>query len=266
MNELVRIVVPWVRVEQRDLFCKEWNISTSDPRIVFQRDVDREGSGATKNKGIARAIEQGASVVIILDDDCFPYDGQSIEQFIDAHVAALQPQPVEMFEAVTDPPSRGTPYFRAAIEMPVAASMGFWTEIGDHCAVRQLALDSAPMTFHRRAVYQRYFPLCGMNLAFRPAGWEPWWQFIEVPRFDDIWMGWLWQREAYWRGHCFNLAGPLVRHSRQSNVWANLREEAVHLEANETLWRKIAMHPIGNYDALTGLLPCPVRQRKPSPE
>ena len=158
--------------------------------------------------------------------------------------------------AVTNPPSRGTPYHCRTLKMPVAASMGFWTNIGDYDAPAQLVLGPAtPMTFDRRPVFGRYFPCCGMNLAFRPGQWLPWCQFIDVPRMDDIWMGWLWERHAYDLGYCFNLNGPLVRHSRQSNVWANLRDEARYLEANDTLWRDIAVNPAKDYETLRALLP-----------
>lgn len=143
------------------------------------------------------------------------------------------------------------------MEMPVAASMGFWTEIGDYCAPRQLTFGAThPMEFRQTTVFARYFPLCGMNFAFRPAGWDPWYYHVEnVGRFDDIWMGWLWQHEAYRRGYCFNLNGPLVRHSRQSNVWKNLRDETLHLEESETLWKQIAVSRADSYEKLSSLLP-----------
>ncbi|NOT09705.1 MAG: hypothetical protein HOP28_16045 [Gemmatimonadales bacterium] len=256
MSERFAVVVPWVSPQQRDAFLEAWNVPTMPDWLILQHDPNREGSGATKNKGIARAlVERHASIVVVLDDDCFPHETQTLGQLVEAHVKALQPQPVKLFSAVTRPVSRGTPYMTRTVEMPVAASMGFWTEIGDYCAVRQLAHNGRPMTFDDRPVFGRYFPLCGMNIAFRPLEWEPWFRFIEVPRFDDIWMGWLWQREAYRRLHCFNLAGPMVRHARQSNVWKNLQQEAVWLERNETLWRDIAMHPSGEYDQLRALLP-----------
>ena len=140
--------------------------------------------------------------------------------------------------------------------LDVAASIGFWTEVGDYCAVRQLAHNAQPMSFVRQSIYGQYFPLCGMNLAFEPKKWMPWCQFIDVARYDDIWMGWLWQREAYRRGYCFNLSGPLIRHSRQSNVWKNLKAEAEYLEENETLWREIAEDSSDEYDTLRRLLPC----------
>jgi hypothetical protein len=256
MRDDCAVVVPWVSEEQLDSFRRAWNVPDRKPDwLVLQHDSQREGTGATKNKGIERATREGAEVVVVLDDDCYPEGQTGLAEFVQRHLESLEPQEVELFEAVTDPPSRGTPYAGRTVTMPVAASMGFWSEVGDYCAVRQLALGAGPMTFSRKAMHGRYFPLCGMNLAFRPKDWFPWCRFIEVLRFDDIWMGWLWQREAYRRGCCFNLAGPTVRHARQSNPWTNLRQEAEYLERNEVLWREIAMHGSGDYGSLRGLLP-----------
>jgi hypothetical protein len=243
------IVVPWHNPEQIELFKNAWQISGSH-RVVFQQDKDKSGCALTKNRGIRRAIDEGAEVVIVLDDDCFPHEGQSLDEFIAAHQEALKPQQVVMLDAVTDPPSRGTPYFNRTIEMPVAASMGFWSHVGDYDAPGQLVHGAMkPMQFSRKAIAGRYFPLCGMNLAFRAEEW-PWCQFVNVPRFDDIWQGFLWQKKAYSAGQCFNLAGPLVRHSRQSNVWANLRDESINLERNETIWADIHAMPLSDYESM----------------
>jgi hypothetical protein len=253
------VVVPWVSQAQLDLFLAAWGIkrpAAAPDCLLLQHDAKREGCAVTKNRGIAAARELGAEVVVVLDDDCYPDGGlSSLEELAELHAAALAPQRVRMFEVVTDPPSRGTPYGNLTVEMPVAASMGFWSGIGDYCAVRQLATGAPPMEHRTAPVFGRYFPLCGMNLAFRPAEWSPWCNFIDVPRFDDIWMGWLWQREAYRRKHCFNLAGPVVRHARQSNPWRNLAVEARHLQANETLWAAIASSQADDYEALRALLP-----------
>lgn len=196
----------------------------------------------------------------MLDGDCYPSEeAETLEQLVEEHVRALEPQPVDLYVSSTYPPARGTPYHDASlsITLPVAASMGFWLQVPDYCGVRQLAFASegGDMVFNRETIYQRYFPLCGMNVAFRPADWWPWCQFIPVSRFDDIWMGWLWQREAYRRGHCFNLDGPLITHSRQSNVWKNLIDEARYLEQTETLWREIALSRHADYARLLELLP-----------
>jgi hypothetical protein len=253
MNAMV--VVPWCNPKQRDEFLSAWGVRAVPSWLVLQHDVHREGCAATKNKGVDEACERGADVVVVLDDDCFPHEAPSLERLMEAHAAALEPQRVKLFEVVTSPPSRGTPFGELTAEMPVAASMGFWVGVGDYCGVRQLATGAPPMEFKREPVHGRYFPLCGMNVAFRPSLWGPWRRFVDVPRFDDIWMGWLWQREAYRRRHCFNLAGPIVRHARQTNPWRNLVVEARHLEANETLWAEIAMSPHDDYESLAALLP-----------
>ena len=261
MNRLdFAVAAAWHDEKQRDQFLKAWGVSGEPDWLFLQRDVARDGCAVTKNKAIRRAVAAGAQVVVVLDDDCFPVDpGQTLPEFAALHAAALEPQPVRMFEVITDPPSRGTPYTELDLVMPIAASMGFWTEVGDYCAPRQLAFGAThPMTFSRRPVFGRFFPLCGMNYAFRPDGWDPWYHVVEgVGRFDDIWMGWMWQREAYRRGAAFNLNGPLVRHARQSNVWSSLIAEAGALRENETLWRAIATSSASSYDDLRALLPTP---------
>lgn len=245
-----KIVVPWHNRIQVDAFISAWGIASSDSRLIFQRDIDREGCAVTKNKGVEAAIHHGAEIIIVLDDDCFPHEGQTLSQLIADHEAALMPQPVTMFACVTNPPSRGTPYFNRTITMPVAASMGFWSHVGDYDAPGQLVHGATkPMQFFRSAIHGRYFPLCGMNLAFWASEW-PWCKFINVPRFDDIWQGFLWQKKAYSEGKCFNLGGPIVKHSRQSNVWKNLQEEALNLERNETIWQDIHNMPLADYETM----------------
>jgi len=259
----IAVVVPWVEPSEVEKFVEAWGADGDEDWLILHHDDRANGScGKPKNDGVQRAVvDHGAEIVIVLDSDCYPDPApvsgkdRSLIGLAESHVESLQPQRVDLYEAVTYPHSRGTPYALNWALLPVAASMGFWLGNGDHCAVRQLATNNAPMSHERKPIFGRYFSLCGMNLAFRPAMWNPWCRFIDVPRFDDIWMGWLWQREAYRRGFCFNLNGPFVKHSRQSNVWKNLRAEVEYLERNETLWRDIALHPSDDYESLVALLP-----------
>jgi hypothetical protein len=253
------VVTAWHRDAERAAFLKAWRLNAIPDWLVLQHDANLEGCGVTKNRGVREAVRRGAEIVVVCDGDCYPTaEAPTLYDLVLRHVAALEPQPVLIYQTVTDPPSRGTPYAELSITMPIAASMGYWLDVPDYCAVRQLAFAARPMTFVRETTYGRYFPLCGMNLAFRPRAWWPWCQFIEVSRFDDIWQGWLWQKEAYRRGCAFNLNGPLVSHARQSNVWSNLRDEALYLERTETLWRDIATYPSDDYGTLLGLLPAGV--------
>jgi hypothetical protein len=253
MRDLV--ITPWHNPHQKDRFLQAWGVNEDHPNLLLVQDEDKSGCAKTKNRGLLRARELKADLVVILDDDCFPsVEAPTLEALISEHRVSLRNQEVEMFEAVTSPPSRGTPYSRTTIEFPVAASMGFWENIGDFCAVRQLS-QLGPMQFRNKPIYGRYFPLSGMNLAFYLEQSWPWCQFIDVPRFDDIWMGWIWQKHAYANSQCFNLNGPSVVHSRQSNVWVNLRQEVENLEVNETLWVEIAKSSHLDYDSLVNLLP-----------
>lgn len=251
--------VAWHNREQRAAFLQAWGLDPDAPAphdLALVQDETRAGCAVTKNRAIREAVQRGADIVVVLDDDCYPdTPGMSLEEFGEHHARALEPQQVQGFLAVTDPPSRGTPFLTTTVERRVAASMGFWTHIGDYDAARQLAFGAThPMTFVRRPVFGEFFPFCGMNYAFRVKE-LPWAHVMErAGRWDDIWAGWIWQRAAYEVGACFNLAGPLVRHARQSNVWGNLREEVRHYEVNETLWRDIATARFSDYDTLVKLV------------
>jgi hypothetical protein len=250
-----KIIVPWHNPAQIQAFKDAWSINGEEDYLVLQYDENREGCAVTKNRGVERAIQKGAKTVIILDDDCFPESIDRLPELAEAHLECLHPVQVEMFQRVTEPISRGTPYQGRHVEMPVACSMGFWTNIGDYDALGQLVHGATKqMVFRRKPVVGKYFALCGMNMAV-DVKWWPWFKFINVSRFDDIWMGFIFQKHAYSRGHCFNLNGPLVRHSRQSNVWANLRDESKYLEKNETLWQDIAHSKFKTRDELLTLLP-----------
>lgn len=238
------IVVPWYNKDQIDKFLSAWNVHTKDHKyLILQQDKDREGCAVTKNKGIMEAIKRDADVIMVLDDDCYT-QGMELQEWVTQHLESLEPADVELYEAVTDPPSRGTPYFNRTVKMPVAASMGFWRVIPDWGAVDFLAqrdrksVGSGPhdMLYKYKAMFWRFFPFSGMNCAFKRAFW-PYFRFDEeCPRFDDIFMGYKLQYEAYKRGFCINLNGPMVQHVRQSNVWENLKVEAQFMERNETEW------------------------------
>ena len=242
------LVVAWHNPDQIKEFKREWRIQKDDP-VIFQQDKTKAGCAATKNAGIKEAYNSGAEVICVVDDDCYPENRNfypyNIRGLLQGHIAALQPQPVRRVISTTIPNSRGTPYYHISMTMPVAASMGFWTTYPDFDAVSALHLGStAEVKFNQRAIYGEYFPFCGMNFAFTRE-WIDAAVLIEAPRWDDIWMGWVWEKVAYEKGFCFNLNGPVVRHSRQSNVWQNLREEARYIEQNETLWETIAKTPHG---------------------
>lgn len=262
MSENFRVVTAWHNPHQKEAFLQAWGITKTMPDyLILQWDEKREGCARTKNKGIRKAIDQGAEYIIVLDDDCYPAPPndsgypfeveRSLHAFANQHIVELQPKDIKTFFPITSPPSRGTPYHNRKLKTPVIASMGYWEEVPDYDAVGQLAYGPKhPMTFEETGVAVGvFFAFSGMNVAFHADLW-PWCQFINVPRFDDIWLGFLLQKKAIVEGKCFSLAGPRVRHSRQSNVWQNLRDEALNIERNETLWSDIATGPLLPYEEM----------------
>ena len=246
-NYKTTVVTPWHNPIQFKLFTDAWNIGHPCPNFLPVHDAHRMGCARTKNHGIELAIKQGADIVIILDDDCLPTPElfaanheAPLQSFIDAHVTSLTtPLAIPLFAQITTPRSRGTPYEQLTVDLAPAASMGYWQDVGDYDACCQLVHGArTPMEFERGGIFNQYFAMSGMNIAFWAADW-PWFKFVDIPRFDDIWMGFLFQKYAYHHRRCISLNGPSVHHSRQSNVWENLKQEAEHLEENETLWQRI---------------------------
>jgi hypothetical protein len=239
------ICVAWHNETQKDNFLKKWDITKIPDYLILQQDLGWKNCAKTKNLAIEEALRRNAEIIVVLDDDCFPTTfsrsfADCLTSFAAYHIEALKPQPFELFEAVTDPPSRGTTYQNRTVILPVAASMGFWDGIPDYDALSQLVHKDKKMTFHQKLMFWRFFPFSGMNCAFSAEFW-PHFKFDEEhQRFDDIFMGYRLQREAYKRGYCISLKGPIVYHSRQSNVWANLKVETENLEKNETYWKEMA--------------------------
>jgi glycosyltransferase involved in cell wall biosynthesis len=240
---VTKVVVAWHNPKQKNEFLEAWKIPAGDSRLVLQQDETKAGCAKTKNAGIARALAEGADVVCVLDDDCYPFEPRAdepLDEFIEDHLKALEDQEVQMVVPTMVPHPRGFPYRHRTIKMRVAASIGLWVGYPDLDAMTALVIGDQPegCRLLHSAVYGTMFPFCGMNYAFRKDQTDCA-VHIDVPRFDDIWMGWIWERVAYDKGQCFNMDGPLVRHTRQSNVWKNLEEETKYMFTNETLWSAI---------------------------
>jgi reversibly glycosylated polypeptide/UDP-arabinopyranose mutase len=266
----VAIVIPTIR----DLsFLEEWRSEFSPHRIIVCEDhptrqivpppgfqiehfswteIDADlgdvswiiprQNAAIRNFGYWKAWSTGAEIIVTIDDDCYP----AAPSYIQTHVANLSSKVTLGWEQVCDFPTRGFPYgIRGSSE--VVVSHGLWENVADLDAPTQL---TQPHLSIQRPVRTKviargsYFPMSGMNLAFRawfaPAMWFPLmgrgWPF---DRFDDIWAGVLAKKVADHLELGMISGDPTVEHRRASNVFANLRKEAAGIEANETFWRAV---------------------------
>jgi reversibly glycosylated polypeptide/UDP-arabinopyranose mutase len=206
------------------------------PWIISRRD------SAIRSWGFWRAWMLGAEYVFTLDDDCFP----GADDHVATHVANLEATPA-WTSSVPGFRVRGLPYRNLGRLTNVVASVGLWTGHADLDAVQTLAggpdgID--PDVGTRVMPADQYFPLSGMNVAFRRdvacllyfprmgAG-------SPYARFDDIWGGLVLQRVCRHLRYAIVCGRPFVEHRRASDPFTNLVKEAPGIAANERIWERI---------------------------
>lgn len=201
---------------------------------------------AVRNLGFLTALQHvNPDIYISLDDDVLP-QGDTIA----AHVEALQSYvSLDWMNTANEYRMRGLPYKMP--KYPVLLSHGTWAGVPDFDAVQQLQypdvrnVDTHNMPIARGA----YFPVCAMNMAFHKSvlPWiyqAPMGKKLEadglppIDRFADIWGGVIAKHAidnilggAAWTG------AAKVYHKRASDVFTNLRKEALGMELNEDLWQ-----------------------------
>jgi len=200
-----------------------------------------------RSYGFWKAYHDHPDMVITLDDDCYPSENGSF--FIDTHWNALsQPAQSEAWQVTGEGvPTIGLPYFQRHREWPCLLNHGLWDQVPDFDAPTQLIQARLPGAFHpvnQIIPVGRYFPMCGMNIAFRPELIPALYfllmgQGYQYDRFGDIWSGIIVKKICDHLGYAIKSGAPIVTHKRASNVWANLRKEAPGLEVNEEFWQVI---------------------------
>lgn len=267
----IAVVVPTCRAEQIEKFKDAWadQFDRHDVDVLIVRDDTPEGviqgiagdrladealvlgghkgivarqSPACRCLGFAYIARYLPNVeyIVTLDDDVAP-SGDTIGD----HVAALNMRgPVSWLSTVTSGPHmRGFPYGVRG-EAPVMVSHGVWEDIPDLDAPTQLVLGDRPEVEFYRGIVPRgvYFPVCGMNIAFRRevlpyALWCPARWLKGAERFDDIWMGIYLLRALWSRRWALATGYASCVHTRLSNTFKNLQQEAVGIGVNEALWK-----------------------------
>jgi hypothetical protein len=158
---------------------------------------------------------------------------------------------------------RGLPYDNVGILPRVFVSLGLWIGHPDVDAVQSLARVPGPLdTIVNRGLSswvlpsEQYFPICGMNLAFRREAaclmyFPPMGQGSPYARFDDIWAGLVLQRICRHLRISIVCGHPVVEHRRASDPFANLVKEAPGIRANESMWQIVDDVPLTASDPLT---------------
>lgn len=267
------VVVPTIREEEIRLFLNHY-IRNDVKFIVVQdggekpfylgpvggvthygwADIDAElgddawiiprNSDCIRSFGFWKAWQAGADMIVSMDDDVRPisahFFGNHWENLgLTVTLPAWQ-------GTIGEAKARGVPYYNVGRKWPVAISHGLWEGVPDLDAVGQLNnLWRPPVELLNGVIgVGRYFPMCGMNLAFtREVALLMYFglQGGDYPydRFGDIWCGVI-AKKILDRFHLAVWSGtPHVKHERASNVWANLRKEQPGYEVNEQLWQRV---------------------------
>ena len=148
---------------------------------------------------------------------------------------------------------RGYPYGIRDKKIPTVIHHGLWSNVPDLDALTQMKLPTyktKPFQSVEKVPYGAFFPMCGMNLAFKPEivpalyfllmgrnAKDVYWPY---DRFGDIWAGIFVKKIVDHFGLAISSGGPSVLHSRASNVEVNLKKETPGYPVNELLWQKVS--------------------------
>jgi hypothetical protein len=255
--------------------------ATSDNHFDLPDWLSRSDSGI-KAWGFLKAVtEHGADVIITLDDDCMPstlaadpswytknppeeyadLKRHSRDVFVNHHLSALT-RTRKWTTTIPGFVPRGLPYGtpnplqreNSLGNLPVVLNMGIWECIPDRDSVHELTNRDSQGYYHvwkpKKDIYrntrvmspQQYWPMCGMNLAFRreiaPLMYFPrMGDGTPFRRFDDIWCGVIVQKCLAHLGLSASVGKPMVRHEKASDPMDNLVRESPGIRANEEFWQ-----------------------------
>jgi Reversibly glycosylated polypeptide len=140
--------------------------------------------------------------------------------------------------------------------LSVSLNMGVWATTPDRDAVHELTnwttegyykpwKPTKSVYRHSRVMSpQQYWPMCGMNLAFRrelaPLMYFPrMGDGTPFRRFDDIWGGVVAQKCMRHLGLACTVGKPIISHVKASVAMNNLVRESPGIKANEEFWKVI---------------------------
>jgi hypothetical protein len=208
-------------------------------------------TGASRSFPMYQAWKAGADFVLTMDDDCLP-PPENAESFFETHLEAFRLD--RWFRTIDGETPRGIPYGDKGA-LPVLVNHGIWTGIPDLDGPTALVRERHPTAIVLRAAREvippgMYFPLCAMNVCYRreaiPAAYNLLMGLEDAgfDRFDDIWSGLFIKRIADHLGHYITNGIPFVRHAKASNLFANLRKEALGIHLHEDFWKHVSAAPM----------------------
>jgi len=223
--------------------------------------------------GFLIAWEEGADVILELDDDCFHVSGHDLIRGHlnnllndDGLIVCSNSKWYNTIEnLVLDRDllvfPRGHPYasetrvegytWKRANNGKCVLNMGLWVGHPDldaltilyngglngRCSIKSVSLRRDKIIVDRGT----YFAICSMNTSFQrriiPAFYQLYMKVMGIDRFDDIWSGLFIKKIADHLGDSICLGKPLVYHDkRPRSAFKDLKAELEGMIINETLW------------------------------
>lgn len=283
MSPQATIVIPTIREPSIRRFLEQWESEFRSHRVIVVEDnpqktfplpnwvehycwedIDAQlkdrawiiprRSDCVRSFGYYLATKTACDFVVTLDDDCYP-EASYAPSFLGMMGDALDHhwEDDRWWNTLEGPIiPRGYPYEIRAQRLETVVHHGLWSNVPDLDARTQLRLPdyrTAPARTVQRVPHGRWFPMCGMNLAFRPAiipalyfllmGKDRSMSAWPFDRFGDIWAGVFMKKIADHLGLAVSSGAPSVHHSRASNAEINLQKETPGYPVNEVLWRKV---------------------------
>ena len=214
------------------------DISAVKPVLFNRSDVCRNAAFYAAKKTM------DPDIYISLDDDVTPWNGNDpIQEHLDALAMDVE---LDWFNTAHFYRMRGLPYKQ--LKYPVLLSHGVWKGVPDFDAITQIQNpDVRDITFLRApAPRGAFLPISAMNFAFRkevlPYAYQaPMGQRLSIDfnlpqydRFGDIWAGVVMKHAIDTiLGGAVVTGYSTVHHDRASDVYTNLKKEAVGMELNE---------------------------------
>lgn len=265
------LVVPTIREQCLKDFSNSWYhelfdriiIVEDNPTITFKsesvehyswREIEEDWGdkwwifsrrdSAIRSFGFWKAYQLGAKTIFTLDDDCYSIPNQ---KFIETHLSKLNDAP-KWVSSIDGLRLRGLPYFNLGKLNNVVINMGMWTNVADLDAPNQLTKPiknfMPPADVDKIIPNGQYFPLCGMNMAFKrevtPLMYFPLMgEGQPYRRFDDIWCGIICKKICDHLRLNISVGHPFVEHKKASDPMVNLVKEAPGIKMNETFWESV---------------------------
>lgn len=208
-------------------------------------------SSSCKNFGHYIAYHKGYDIIMGIDSDCIPD-----QHFVTRHLENLEKEAYGWENPLrkTEWFSRGFPY--SLRKLKTALSMGLWYNELDLYGTDRMnnkSGDTKSLSYERQLVAQTYIPLSGMN-------WATWRENIphllflpnhaDYRRHDDIWGGYIFQKQMLEKGERLVYGQPIVYHDTIVVPEEDATEEVGMIRDEDSFfaWVDAGMQPHTEFD------------------